>query len=747
MKKFVLPILITFVLLFSFVLPVQAAEGLKSGDKLVLDNGVVAEFLGKTPDGRYQWKAIVGAPQYLDDLVTPIECRWNYDEGKKQHFSEANLFDSIVKGTKVTVEYEGLKLSWEPDVFIGTKKQSPLFSTAQLIFTDPINENYYGNTLQWTYGDITRDLRIIEGMLIEYYTINSMPTDDILIIPHTTKDLGFIWSRPSEAWDAEGEPLGLLVGKDGELTLTLETMSRAVFPITVDPDTTFYTSASDGKAGYGAGSWSSARTVASGSIYDTWTFSHIATGETAGGWWYVNRSFLYFDTSPIPDDATIDDAELYLYIDDIVDDDDAEFYIVEGMPTYPHDPLVGGDYLYTHYTFGTEYGYVDASEQLAEEQYEKINYSNSTALKGIVSKTGYTKLCLIERRDKVNEEPAAYEENELTFYTYEKGEGYRPKLEVTYSSSAAPTVTTDAASNVAKTTARLNSTLVDDGGGLCRYRFGYGTTTQATIDAYDSQTTWSEYIYNSGEHPYADIGSLVDNTPYFFRVQMQNDTGPTTGSELTFTTEADISDPSDFRGYPQSTSISLSWTPGIGYTQSLVRFAYDDFPDTTTDGTQVYLGASSTYTHAGLTPGKTYYYSVWGESGGEYSAGYDTAMVTTSAAEAAGEEFETPVTPLGWMQAPDPTAMENIEPLYTMVNNLANSYSIPLGSFWFILAVLISMGLAVAVYTVSHEILAGTLVLAAAMAFFVFQGLMPSWIIFIAVLFNVVVIIRRRKTA
>lgn len=62
------------------------------------------------------------------------------------------------------------------------------------------------------------------------------------------------------------------------------------------------------------------------------------------------RTALFFDTSSIPADATIDSATLSLYGKQVNLDVDFDVVIQDGMPTYPHDPLVVGDYNQAHYS-------------------------------------------------------------------------------------------------------------------------------------------------------------------------------------------------------------------------------------------------------------------------------------------------------------------------------------------------------------------------------------------------------------
>jgi len=86
------------------------------GTEVVLGNNTVATYLGKTSAGNDKWQATFEGPKYLDDLQTPIDCRWEYNLDKKEWNSCANLFNTTVKDNRVTVEYQGVKMRWQPQL-------------------------------------------------------------------------------------------------------------------------------------------------------------------------------------------------------------------------------------------------------------------------------------------------------------------------------------------------------------------------------------------------------------------------------------------------------------------------------------------------------------------------------------------------------------------------------------------------------------------------------------------------------
>lgn len=80
---------------------------------------------------------------------------------------------------------------------------------------------------------------------------------------------------------------------------------------------------------------------------------------------------------------------------------------------------------------------------------------------------------------------------------------------------AAPTVTTQAATNITGTSATLNGTLEDNGGSETTVSFEYGLT-----NAYGSTTT--DEIKTTGQTFSANVTGLTPGTLYHFRSKAVN---------------------------------------------------------------------------------------------------------------------------------------------------------------------------------------------------------------------------------
>lgn len=321
----------------------------------------------------------------------------------------------------------------------------------------------------------------------------------------------------------------------------------------------------------------------------------------------------------------------------------------------------------------------------------------------------------------------------LAAYAYNSaGWGFTNQVSFT-TTATTPTIVVNDASNIAKTSARLNSTLSDDGGDTCEVRFGYGDETQTAgnFANYDVVTDWVDG-YTTGEHPYYNASSLVADTGYFFRVQAKNDEGTVTSDEETFTTEATVVAPTNFRAVPYSTSVELSWIKGSGAAQTMIRYSFDAYPADETDGIQLYEGARSSYTHTGLSPGTTIYYTAFSESGGEYSSGTDVMITTLAAGAAGGLTTGDPNMPTNWFLSTDYTTMSNMF-FYDTMNDIADGLSMPYSTVWLLAALIGCTMVAFVGYNISHQnTLAAAVTFTVAIGITCAQQLVPLYILFIS---------------
>lgn len=103
----------------------------------------------------------------------------------------------------------------------------------------------------------------------------------------------------------------------------------------------------------------------------------------------------------------------------------------------------------------------------------------------------------------------------------------------TQAATAAPSVSTGAASNVTDSTATVSGT-VNPNGLTTSYRFDYGTTTTYTT----STVAGSISASTNATAVAASVSGLLPNTTYHYRVEATNADGTTFGSDATFTTSS-----------------------------------------------------------------------------------------------------------------------------------------------------------------------------------------------------------------
>jgi hypothetical protein len=302
-------------------------------------------------------------------------------------------------------------------------------------------------------------------------------------------------------------------------------------------------------------------------------------------------------------------------------------------------------------------------------------------------------------------------------------------------------ITTSSATEIAATSAKLNSVITWDGWQPCDVRFGYDTVSRASVNDYTFKTDWDNDAYSTGSTPFAYIYGLNPGTTYYFRAVSRNDIATNDATnELIFTPALVINPPLPFTGTPSPTTILLSWIRGAGSTTTYIRYATGGYPTATSDGTLVANSTESYYILSGLVPGTTYFFRAWGYSGGTFSPTSTTSIVTTAAG------VVTPATPALNYTAPS-TMYQNTtatgfatNPLAGIVENNADAYSMPETSVWIILALLLSVALGIWIYSASSNIILSLFAIGAGIAFSVLMGLLPLWILIVFIVLGLALV-------
>jgi len=299
------------------------------------------------------------------------------------------------------------------------------------------------------------------------------------------------------------------------------------------------------------------------------------------------------------------------------------------------------------------------------------------------------------------------------------GTGYGEDVEFT--TIADPTISTLAATNIASTTVRLNSSVSFDGsavtGEACTVTVVYRTTAPpyanyAAILAAGGTEVVATGTYTTGQTPYWDITGLATGTLYSFAVKIANSTATDAyGSVLTFTTSAGISDITNLKAIPTATTVAFKWDIGSGAQYSLLRCSLTAYPTTTSSGYAIYLGTGNSYTleyfppgsTTPLTPGTTYYVSAWSKTDAAYSAGYVSTLATTLAYDTGTPtgDIEAPASNPMWLQIPSATKVTDVPLVSGIIAVNATAYSIPQASLWYFLWILFSVGTGAYIFTKS----------------------------------------------
>lgn len=289
----------------------------------------------------------------------------------------------------------------------------------------------------------------------------------------------------------------------------------------------FYTSASDGSCLYDAAStWAIAHNASTPTSYGySGNYLYVKNQNIGGTYFRIYRSYLYFNTSSLPDDCIIESARLRLYgwkeCWTVITED--RLGIQNGQPDYPHDPLVESDYNQVNYS--GDGGSLLWSEWV-DNNYNYIDLSE-TGL-GWINKTGVTKLCLRSGRDIDDISPDLNRGNSWTINSRNSGTAYA-RLTVTYEWTP-PAVTTLPATSITDTTAILNGLANPEGVPiLCGFEYGYDTGYGTTV--------WFNSSYSSAiDYFSVGIGGLIPEKGYHFRALAYDGTNYYYGADAGFTT-------------------------------------------------------------------------------------------------------------------------------------------------------------------------------------------------------------------
>ena len=816
MKRLLLSLVLLAVLAVpSFVPTVLADEPValpsSIGIAQIVDNNIAVTYTGKNfvnAKGvtQYEYKAVISqAPIYNDD-GSKVDCSWH---GTKEgtYSIVDNVFTATVTGSEISTTYQGETMSWNPVVWIDSQeyvsKDSP-----KVLAVDPINSNYKNNVLEWDYGVCVRRVRVIEGTIQETWIFSENPRGTVWIKDNSEKSHGFTWAVAPYAYDANDNPIEINEYKQVMASEFDRVEKEGGYPVTIDPTEVFVTDIKDGQI---SGAWASA----TGSQSDNNHYIEIGYQSD------FYRGFVFFNTSSLAG-VTIVSANLSLYGSYDSSATDFNVSIQSGQPTYPHLPLVTGDFNKSFYG-AIVGGSINTSAGWSTSGYNNISL-NTTGLTWI-NKSGTTKLCL---RSSIDISTGTTTTTWVKAYSYDEGAGRRPYLEVTYTTSAVPTVvtyspassvtgtsavcngsvtdngsnviteygicyglfanpdtsgthnstaadklgnfsfiltpltagqtyhyrafatnvvgtsygaeytfltspnasivTTNPATAITPSQARLNGYLNSDGGETCQVRFQYASWNGT---AWVGNTSSVNQSKTAGESFVEDLVGLSINTQYAFRAESFNSYGQSNGSWLFFNTTvstAYIGGPTAIC-YSSSESIELSWIKGKNSSSTYIRWKIGSYPTGIYDGTLIPLQLGSGYTHTGLTPGTSYFYKLWGYDSGNTSTTNTTTMCTTTAGGGSTATPIAPAMPDTWFSGTNTSKLQGL-PFYQIVTDMGDAGQIPATTWWFMILLGGVMTGGLLIYSRSKNLFIACILIMVLLTVLSIMVLMPMWIVY-----------------
>lgn len=248
---------------------------------------------------------------------------------------------------------------------------------------------------------------------------------------------------PLYAWDNSSQDSSILLNKtlhmtsSGGLGITLHVpyswLSNAsrISPVFIDPTVTIYSGTTDGYLDASNVNFTTAWVSPTGTVRDT--YDSLIIGQRLSSppftMYTIDRTFLFFNTSSIHDNASITSVSVSLYgKNKQIASQEFNLIIQNGQPTNPHIPLQTSDYYQGNYT--GDGGSMNTSDFITTG-YNTITLNERG--ESWVNLTGTTKLCLRSSRDINQNPPTKTDPNEyIEIYSAEKGTGYKPKCIITY---------------------------------------------------------------------------------------------------------------------------------------------------------------------------------------------------------------------------------------------------------------------------------------------------------------------------
>ena len=265
-------------------------------------------------------------------------------------------------------------------------------------------------------------------------------------------------------------------------------------------------------------SWATLRGASSATVGDD-TDLIVCQGYSNGGY-YLQRGYALFNTSTLPDNATVSSASIAIYGRDKYNRYLGAFYIL-GVTTDNNSSIVATDFNITNFSGEVQ------TLTVADASMNSSGWNNYTLTPAYVNKTGFTKYGFVQANDWTNSAPSPDDSNGNRYYFYVTTQV--PVLTVTWTTP--PVVTTGSATSVTAVTATLGGNITDAGGGtVSTAGVCWGTSANPTTSNSKTSTTTT-----SGAFTVASTG-LISGVLYHYRAYVTTENSTTYGSDQTFRT-------------------------------------------------------------------------------------------------------------------------------------------------------------------------------------------------------------------
>lgn len=419
-------------------------------------------------------------------------------------------------------------------------------------------------------------------------------------------------------------------------------LNQMDFPVIIDPSFEIGAAAAP-RCGYWLTEdavYNTAWTQATGESNNT-AVSDAYIGQTLG--YGIRRGYIYFDVSSISTDASaVTDASISLYISGNSSGSGGEFLKLEIQNGSGHTPTVPYDYYIknTDYNkanfFTTTCGHKKVWDHTVQNRHNvTLNATGQSHITYAINNSGWAKFIIRTNNDTYGAAPTVGGD----YFIYSTGVTANPPM--LYINYTMPLIYTqvNATENRTATTASLHGWINGAGAGSYTTGFWIGTSSVSRT-SFDANITCAD-TYSTSDEFYALTSSnftLSRGTQYYVRSWISNATfnGNSTNEEIFFTLPGE---PGNLTAtHWAAATINLSWSKGVGATNTEVYSRKSQSMYNWTYGTQIYNGTGTSYSNSGLSAKTDYHYLIISYAG-TGNASRSTINVSTNESTACAAAY------------------------------------------------------------------------------------------------------------